>query len=66
MILSNIFLGLLLNGTKYIWILEMYLSQFEQQLLKEIPPDPGFKSAIHESQFADQICLFEDHFKQFL
>ena len=27
---------------------------------------PGFELAIHQLQFADQICLFADHFKQFL
>ena len=26
---------------------------------------PGFELAIHESRFADQVCLFMDHFKHF-
>ena len=26
----------------------------------------GFKLAVRESRFADRICLFADHFKQFL
>ena len=30
------------------------------------PIYPGFELAVRESQFADLICLFADHFKQFL
>ena len=44
----------------------IHLFLIDESHFSNICTHSGFKLAIHESWFADRICLFADQFKQFL